>query len=185
MVMIKNTPTAWGSIAKVFHWAGAILVIYLIGDGWWMTHMLARGGRFAAYGQHALVGYYLLLLIAIRLVWRAMNRTPALPTDTLPWERVAAHASHAALYLFTLGLSFTGWVMVGMGRRPIEATLFGFIPVPLISRTPNKAWHDLLEDVHRLLAYLLLTIIVVHIVAAARHYFYKRNDVLQRMVWTR
>lgn len=182
--MLKNTPTAWGSVAKVLHWACAILVIYLVGDGWWMTHMLARGGRFAAYGQHVLMGYYLLLLIAIRLVWRATNTTPSLPPDTLPWERLAAHAGHAALYLVTLALSFTGWVMVGMGRRPIEAVLFGFLPVPLITRTPDKAWHDVLEDVHRVLAYLLLGIIIVHVIAAARHHFYKKNDVLRRMVWT-
>ena len=181
--MLKNTPTTWGTVAKALHWAGAGLVLYLIGDGWWMTHMLARGGRFEAYGDHALIGYYLLLLVAFRLVWRAMNSTPALPAESLPWERVAAHASHAALYVVTLALSFTGWVMVGMGRRPIEATLFGFLPVPLFSRTPNRAWHDMLEDVHRVLAYFLLAIIIVHIIAAARHHFYKKNDVLRRMLW--
>ena len=180
---LKNASTAWGGVAKLFHWAGALLVIYLIVDGWWMTHMVERAGRFAAYGQHALVGYYLLLLIALRIVWRAANPTPALPADTRPWERLAAHAGHAALYLLTLGLSFTGWVMVGVGRRPIEATLFGFVPAPLIARAPDRVLHDILEDTHRALAYLLLAVIVIHIGAALRHHFYKKNDVLRRMVW--
>lgn len=181
--MLKNTSTTWGGLAKLFHWAGAGLVIYLIFDGWWMTHMLARGGRFTAYGQHALLGYYLLLLMAVRIVWRAANPTPDLPADTLPWERLAAQAGHMALYLVTFGLSFVGWAMVGMGRRPIEATLLGILPVPLITRTPNRELHDVLEDAHRVLAYLLLVLIVVHVVAALRHHFYKRNNVLSRMGW--
>jgi len=158
-------------------------VLYLIFDGWWMTHILARGGRFTAYGQHALIGYYLLLLMALRIIWRASNTTPALPADTLPWERLAAQAGHAALYLITLGLSFVGWVMVGMGRRPIEATLFEFIPVPLLTRTPNRALHDMLEDTHRALAYLLLALIVIHVIAALHHHFFKKNNVLSRMGW--
>jgi cytochrome b561 len=182
-MMLKNTSTAWGSVAKLLHWAGALLVIYLIGDGWWMTHMAERTGRLAAYGQHALVGYYVLLLVAVRIVWRAMNPTPALPADTLPWERLAAHASHAILYVVTLGLSFTGWVMVGVGRRPIEATVFGIIPVPLFTRTPDRVLHDILEDTHRVLAYLLLAVVIIHIGAALRHHFYKKNDVLRRMGW--
>lgn len=32
--MLKNTATTWGSVAKLLHWAGALLVLYLIGDGW-------------------------------------------------------------------------------------------------------------------------------------------------------
>lgn len=181
--MLKNTAFTWGSLAKLFHWVSAGLLLYLIFDGWWMTHMLARGGRFAAYGQHALLGYYLLLLMALRIVWRAVNPTPALPPETVPWERLAAQAGHAALYIVTFGLSIIGWVMVGMGRRPIDATLFGFFPVPLWTRTPNKVWHDLLEDTHQVLAYLLLALIVVHMIAALRHHFYKKNNVLSRMGW--
>ena len=132
--MLKNTAVSWGSPAKLFHWVSAGLLLYLIFDGWWMTHMLARGGRFAA------------------------------------------------LYVVTFGLSVVGWVMVGMGRRPIDATLFGLFPVPLWTRTPNKAWHDLLEDTHQVLAYVLLALIVVHVIAALRHHFYKKN-VLSRMGW--
>jgi len=180
---LKNTTTTWGSIAKLLHWAGAVLVIYLIGDGWWMTHMVARSGRFAAYGQHALVGYYVLLLMALRIVWRLLNPTPALPADSLPWERIAARASHATLYILTFGLSLTGWLMAGVGRRPPEATLFGFFQVPLAYRTPDRALHDILEDTHRVLAYALLALIIVHVGGALRHHFHKKNDVLRRMGW--
>ena len=181
--MLKNTATTWGSAAKLLHWAGAVLVIYLIVDGWWMTHMVERAGRFAAYGEHALIGYYVLLLTALRIVWRLANPTPPAPPDSLPWERLAAHASHVILYILTFGLSLTGWLMAGLGRRPLEAMMFGFVRVPLASRTPDRTLHDLLEDTHRALAYVLLALIVVHVGAALRHHFYKKNDILRRMGW--
>lgn len=60
-----------------------------------------------------------------------MNPTPPVPPDSLAWERLAAHASHVILYILTFGLSLTGWLMAGVGRRPLEAMLFGFVRVPL------------------------------------------------------
>ena len=34
-----------------------------------------------------------------------------------------------------------------------------------------------------LLAYLLAAVVVVHIIGALRHHFFKRNDILRRMTW--
>jgi cytochrome b561 len=39
----------------------------------------------------------------------------------------------------------------------------------------------MLEDTHKVLAYLLAALVLVHAVAALRHHFIKRNDVLRRM----
>jgi cytochrome b561 len=178
--MVKNTPSAWGPPANLLHWLSALLIIFLIVYGWWMTHEVERSGRFAAYQFHSLIGYYAFVVVALRLGWRAFNPTPALPTDSLAWERAAAHASHALLYVLTVALSLTGWLMAGLGRRTIEAKIFG-LPVPLLSRTPDRALHDLLEDAHRVMAYVLLALIVIHVVAALRHHIVKKNDVLRRM----
>jgi len=178
--MLRNTTTAWGTPAKVFHWVAAVLIIFLLAYGWWMTHMTPRSGRLDAYQLHSVVGYYAFLIIAVRLLWRGLNPTPALPRATLRWERLAAYASHALLYLLALALTFSGWIMAGVGRRPIEATVLG-LPVPLFTRTPDHGLHDILEDTHRVLAYVLLGVIVIHVLAALRHHYFKRNDVMRRM----
>jgi cytochrome b561 len=183
--MLRNTLAGWGSAAKLFHWVGAVLVVFLIVFGWWMTHAAERSSRFSLYQLHSVVGYYLLLLIALRVLWRALNPTPTLPADMWPWERIAAHLSHGLLYLLMFALSLTGWVMAGVGRRPIDATLFGFLHVPLASRTPDRALHDFLEDAHRAVAYLLLALVIIHVAAALRHHFIKKNDVLRRMGWSK
>jgi cytochrome b561 len=59
--------------------------------------------------------------------------------------------------------------------------LFG-IPMPFLFAEPNAALARRIEGPHKLLSYLLLIVIVIHVAAALRHHFIKRNDVLRRMV---
>ena len=179
---LRNTATEWGTLAKGFHWLGAVLTIFLIAFGWWMIHVAERSERLANFGIHASIGYDLLLLLALRLCWRAIDRGPALPADFKAWEKGAAHLGHFLLYFLMLAVSVTGWMIVSSARRPIDASLLGFIPVPLLDRAGDKAFHDIAEDVHRWLSYTLLVLIVVHIVAALRHHYVKKNDILRRML---
>ena len=44
-----------------------------------------------------------------------------------------------------------------------------------------RATHALLEDTHKVLAYVLLALVVVHLVGALRHHFMKHDNVLRRM----
>ena len=47
--MIGNSTTNWGWPAIVLHWIGAILILLLLGHGWWMTHLAPRPDRLAHY----------------------------------------------------------------------------------------------------------------------------------------
>ena len=178
--MLRNTTTAWGAVARSFHWVLAALVIFSIAYGWWMTHLAARAGRLSFYALHSSIGYDLLFLLVLRLAWRAIDATPRMPQDTLHWERTAAHVSHILLYVLTLAVCITGWLMLGAFSRPVAATLFGLFPVTTIT-TPDRPLHDLLEEIHRILSYALLALILVHVAAALRHHFIKKNDILRRM----
>ena len=179
---LRNSATQWGALAKSFHWAGAALTIFLLAFGWWMIHLGERAERLANFGIHAGIGYDLLLLIALRLCWRVIDRGPALPADFLRWERAATHLGHTLLYVLLLAVSVTGWLIVSSARRPIDASLLGFIPVPLLERAGDKAFHDLAEDIHRVLSYTLLVLVIGHVVAALRHHYVKKNDILRRMM---
>ena len=41
--------------------------------------------------------------------------------------------------------------------------------------------HGLLEDTHKIMAYILAALVIVHVAAALRHHFMKHNNVLRRM----
>src|SRR4030088_2453057 len=97
--MTFNSTTAWGWPAKALHWIGAAIILLLLVDGWWMTHMTARPDRIANYAGHAALGYDLFALIVLRLLWRWYNPVPDLPANPKPCERMAARAGHILLYV--------------------------------------------------------------------------------------
>ena len=176
--MIGNSETTWGWPAKLLHWIGAVLILILLVHGWWMTHITARPDRFANYGWHAALGYDLLALVVLRLLWRWTHAVPALPANLQRWERILARAGHIGLYLLILGSSLTGWALAGTLRRPLNQDAFGLTVPPLVS---DRTLHDLLEESHTILSYLLGALVVVHIIGALRHHLIKKNDVFQRM----
>jgi cytochrome b561 len=144
-----------------------------------MTHMTPRPERLANYAWHAALGYDLLVLTVLRLLWRWMNPVPVLPGDLTRWEALAARFGHAGLYLLTLAASIVGWALADTMRSPMNSDLLGLAFPSLIA---DKSWHRLLENVHEILAYLLAALVLAHIAGALRHHFVKKNDVLRRMV---
>jgi cytochrome b561 len=182
VVALKNTDSAWGAPAKFFHWLAAAMILTMLGLGWWMTHMIPSGpGRTAVFSWHAAIGYDLLALTVLRLVWRSLSRTPSLPSDTKPWERIAARIGHGLLYLATFVTAMCGWSLAGTMRTPLVKDLFG-ISIPSLVVSHDRPIHEFLEDTHAILAYVLAGFIAIHVAGALRHHFVKRNNVLTRML---
>ena len=181
--MVRNSISAWGWPSVVLHWLGAAIIFVLLVHGWWMTHLAPGPGpaRLANFTWHGALGYDFLVLLVVRLVWRWLNPVPALPGDLKRWERYAAHVGHAGLYVMMFAATLVGWALAGTMRTPLQKDLFGFT-VPLIYTSHDRAIHETLEDTHRILAYLLAALVVVHILGALRHHFYKRTNILTRMV---
>jgi cytochrome b561 len=177
--MLNNTATTWGSASKALHWIAAALILTLLVHGWIMVG-LPREMRFPNYGWHASIGYTTLALMIVRLLWRWTNAVPALAADAPRWEIVAARAGHAGLYLLIFAASLSGWAMAGTMRRPLDAGLLGFIPIPAI--VTDRALKDQLESMHSLLAYTLAALIAVHIAGALYHLWLKKDDIMQRML---
>ena len=94
-------------------------IIGMLAYGWWMNHFPARADRFFYRSIHADIGYVVLLLMVLRLVWRGINPTPALPAGTSRWQRIAAHISHWALYLVTILVAMLGWAHSGAAHAEL------------------------------------------------------------------
>ena len=178
--MIRNTPANWGSISRWFHWILALAIIGMIAFGWWVNHIPARPDRYFYRSIHADIGYLVLLLMVLRLAWRIINPTPALPADSARWTRIAAGISHAALYLVTILVAMLGWAHSG-ARTPDYSGFFGLFHVPQFT-SPDRAAAGAYEDRHILFAYVLLALIAVHVIATAWHHYIRRDRVAARMM---
>ena len=180
--MTFNSTTRWGWPAKALHWIGAVIILLLLGHGWWMTHMTPRPDRIANYAWHAALGYDLLALIVLRLLWRWLNPAPELPADLKRWERIAARLGHISLYVLMFIVSLTGWLVATTFRVPLTKDLLG-INVPPIVTAVDRSVRQWIEGSHMVLAYMLAAVVLIHIIGALQHHLIKRNDVLRRMTW--
>jgi cytochrome b561 len=178
--MIRNTNASWGSVARWFHWGLGAVIIGMLAYGWWMNHIPARADRLFYRTIHADIGYLVLLLMVIRLVWRSTNPAPAQPADTPPWRRIASHVSHWGLYVLTILVALLGWAHSG-AHKPDYASWFGLFRVPQFTST-DKIMADRFEDLHIYAAYVLLALIVIHLAAALWHHFVRRDRVAMRMI---
>src|ERR1051326_671770 len=96
--MLANTAESWGTPAKFFHWTVAVLILVQIALGFTAAAWRLSPMKLELFVWHKSTGVLILVLMLARLAWRLGNPSPALPANTPPWERTAAHASHALLY---------------------------------------------------------------------------------------
>jgi len=128
---------------------------------------------------HKSLGAVILVIAALRLLWRLFNPAPALPPDMPAWQKGVAHATHWLLYLAFFAVPLTGWIMSSAYGRPVE--VFGLLALPdLVS--PDKALGGLMDDLHMIFAYILTALVVVHIGAALHHFLIARDEILARML---
>lgn len=177
---MSDKTTTWDGVSRVFHWVMGLLIIGMLAYGWWMNHIPARPDRYFHRSIHADIGYVVLLLMALRLIWRALRPRPPPPAGTSRWERVIARVNQGGLYVVTIVVALLGWAHSG-AHKPDYASWFGLFRVPQFT-SEDRANARFFEDWHINLAYVLIAMIVLHVLAALYHHFYKRDGVLTRMV---
>ncbi len=147
---------------------------------------LTGSDKAQAYNLHKSLGIAVLVLMALRLLWRAIQAAPALPATMPKLERVAAKLGHLVLYVLLFALPLTGWAMISTSKRP--SLLFGYFDFPLLpwlSELPDgakKSYHEIFENAHGLLANVMLFLIAIHAAAALRHAILLKDGIFSRML---
>jgi len=160
--------------AVLLHWLSAVFVLAAIGVGLYMKNVtLPPKTMFALFQLHKSLGVTALLLLALRLVWRATHRPPPLPEALAPFERTAAHGVHVLLYGLLLLVPLSGWIVVSASPLHIPTVLYGAIPWPHLpwfsTLEDKKGWEPLLKAIHDVGAFVFVAVILGHVGAAVRH----------------
>jgi cytochrome b561 len=167
------------SVAIVFHWLLALMIVGALGVGTYMVDLPMSPSRLKLYNYHKWAGVTILVLSALRLLWRLTHRAPALPLTMPAWQRSASHAAHMALYVLFFAVPLLGWAYSSATGFPI--VWFGVVPLPdFVPKDRELA--ELIKPLHRLSAWLLAGVVAVHIAAALKHHFVDRDGVLARML---
>ena len=178
MYPARTSTTPYPPALRALHWlmAAVIVVAWVLGMRSGAFEGPARG---AAIGLHIAVASSVLLLVPLRVLLRLADGVPALPAAMTGTARLAAHAAHVGLYVLMLALPMSGWLTVNSAGRPVS--LLGFIDLPTLM-AKDQALHERVETLHVALAWVLAALVVLHLLAALKHHFIDRDDVLVRML---
>jgi cytochrome b561 len=178
-MLIRNTASRWGAVAKALHWLIAALIVVQLPLGLYATALPPDLEKLALLARHKSIGLTILALAAIRLAWRWGDCTPAMPDNLRLHERLLAHFSHATLYFLILAMPLTGWIM--SSARGFPVSWFNLFQVPDLVGKNEPLYHAMIIT-HETLALLLVAVLALHIAAALRHHFALKDDTLRRML---
>lgn len=166
-------------VAIALHWliALAILCTFLLAQT--MTDLQLSPLKLKLYAYHKWIGVTIFLLVLARLAWRLAHRPPPPPASMPAWQRSAANISHFFLYVLTLSIPLSGWLM--SSASGFQVVYLGAIPIPdLIGK--DKAVAGQLMQLHEALNWLMVLVVALHVAAALKHHMIDRDDVLHRML---
>lgn len=170
---IKNTVNFYGIVAKTLHWIVAISIIFMLFLGFFMS------GR-TLYTVHKSLGITILIIMILRVAWKITNIIPKLPKKTPKWQKVISKLTHLILYLLAFIMPFSGWLMSSASNHSPNFWWWFRWPLPSISANGRLA--NFAHDLHGILAWVIIGFICLHTLAALKHHFINKDDVLKRML---
>ena len=168
----------YGTTARMLHWITFLFVLGMVPAGVVMTQEgLDRGLQDQLFIFHKNAGVILLVLVLVRLAWRALVPPPPLPAGTAEWQRQMSLWVHRLLYTMLIFMAVTGYLRVTLGGFPVEVLDALGMPRP----PRNDAMAAIAQRAHFLGKFLLMGLILVHVGAALGHAIVKRDGVFSRM----
>lgn len=163
--------------ARFFHWSLAVLLPSQIALGWYMLSIEDQPGSGGYFALHISLGLTAALLIALRVIWRLQQAPPALPPGLPGWQRRAARTSHGLLYLLMLLMPLTGYLGAAFSGEAMS--WFGIALPGWLAK--NESLKEQLFTAHSVIAWALVAVVAVHVLAAIKHLLVDKNTVFQRM----
>ena len=180
---LSNSVDGYGSVAKVFHWLVALLILTAIPTG-----LVANGlpvdaenlpVKATLFSIHKTLGVTAFFVAILRIIWAIGQPKPALLNSEKPIESFAAETAHWLLYASLVIVPLSGWIH--------HAATEGFAPIlwplgqslPLVPKSEPvasffAAWHFVFTKV-------LGVTVLLHIVGALKHHVIDKDATLRRM----
>jgi cytochrome b561 len=176
----RNSAVGYGTIAQSLHWLTVVLVAIT-----WMSgtfdDMLPKGAaRAAGSFVHIAAGMAIVVVLAVRLLWRLTDPPPKpAPTMLGAWLESAARLAHYALYALLVAVPFAGIVLQFARGEALPLFGLGEIPSPWVR---DRSYARTVKEVHETLANALVLLAAFHAAAALVHHWVLRDRTLVRML---
>ena len=174
-------------LLRLMHWPIALVVLATVAGGLTIgilgfkgvTETFGKDGRDLIYEYHKTLGLIVLGLMLIRLFVRLEHGKPP-RYDISPAERAISSLVQYLLYIFLLAQPIIGWLATDAASFPVEFFHWN-IPDVLPRSKEMKAFGMTLYEIHSILGWTTVVLLVLHIGGALKHWIFDRNRVMWRM----
>lgn len=178
---MPDTRERFSPFTVAFHWAIALTIIGLIAVGIYMVDLPRGEWRSTLFGWHKVIGTTVLMIAAMRILWRWRNGLPV-PASAYPeWQHRLANATHVVLLVATIALPVTGAIYSYTGGHPVP--VLGLFE--LKSETKYPVLFDTFKFIHGWAGWILAGIVALHVTGALKHHLVDRDGTLRRMLGAR
>ncbi len=167
------------ALAQALHWIIAALIATQFTLAWLQEDLPLGMHKLALLARHKSFGMTVLMLAVLRLAWRLFNPAPPLPPGMSSIQRFLAHSTHIAFYVLLFAMPLSGWLM--SSAKNYSVSWFGQFTWPNLIG-PNENAFAVLKETHYVLSNVLFAIVILHVLAALKHHFWDKDDVLRRML---
>ena len=178
---LRNSRQDYGSVARFAHWATALFVALAWPLGMFRD-VFPRGAALNAdLFVHMSLGLGVILLLALRLAWRALDPPPpaVVAPRFEPWLGYAAKAGHLLLYALLIATPILGIVL--QFSRGQALPIFGLFAIPS-PWAMDRAFFRQIIELHQLAGDALCVVALGHAAAALFHHWALGDRTLARML---
>lgn len=173
--------TNYSRVAIALHWIVALALIANLAGGL-LADSIDKADKPAWMALHKATGITILALTLAQVAWRLGHKPPPLAPTVLAWEVVLSRVVHWGFYLLAIAVPLSGWTMVSAGARKFAIGWYGLFDVPFLPVAQGKALAGGAKETHELLAFAMIGLALIHILAALKHHFWDRDDTVMRIL---
>lgn len=180
--IMKNNSEYYTRTAQVLHWLMAIIFIvaWIIGfySGNFLSYDVDGSFKGSVITLHKNIATTIIFLVMIRIFWRYTHPAPELPNTMSPIMKRFAHLGYLALYFMLLALPITGCLFSWSAGHPAPVLYLFNLPT-LVAENP--AITAIVKPLHVYISWAAGLLLAGHILAALKHHFVDKDNVLNSM----
>lgn len=165
MVALRNGVAEFGWVSIALHWVTAVAVLTQLGLGSYVARMPPRLDNLWLFGLHKSIGFSVLGLTLLRLLWHRLSPPPGPLPGAPPWADRLARATHRLLYVLLIAIPLSGWV--ASSATGLDVLFAERWRLPAIAPV-SEAWEDAGFLVHGVLTKLLGALLLLHVAGAVK-----------------
>jgi len=179
LIMQAHLDRRYSAPAQILHWLTAVVVLiaFIYGPGGSEERVYSAARDFDRQ-LHETLGLAVLVLVALRILWRAVDSRPE-PVPAQRWMELTAKVVQGALYVLLFAVPLTA--IAGAWLEGHALTLWGGITIPpLVAK--SHAIGAAIAAVHTWLGDAILWIAGLHAFAGIYHHVILKDGVLKAML---